>query len=268
MKQAARKSLVLVGSGIKTISHLTTEVIGFIKGADLVLYLVNEPLLKKWIKKEAKEAAELDEIYFSFSKRIEAYQEIQDYILKQFKKYNLICVVIYGHPTVFASPGLDAIFQIEKKRIDIQTLVLPGISALDCLFSDLRIDPGVQGCFSIEVNDLILYLKNLDPFVHNVIWQVGMIGNIGKPTYDTDIDKLNILQGHLLKFYDEDHVVILYEASIYPKIPHKAEKVIVSSLYTKKFTPLTTLYIPPSGIGKIDKNSMRLLGLSLEDLSL
>ena len=45
-----KPSLVVVGSGIKFMSHLTIEAKSYIEQSDKVLYLVNDPLMKKWIQ--------------------------------------------------------------------------------------------------------------------------------------------------------------------------------------------------------------------------
>jgi hypothetical protein len=42
-------SLVVVGSSIKFISHLTTEAKTYIEQSNKVLYLVNEPAIKEWV---------------------------------------------------------------------------------------------------------------------------------------------------------------------------------------------------------------------------
>ena len=44
-------SLVLVGSGIKFVSHITNEAKASIEQADKVLYLVNEPAIGEWIRR-------------------------------------------------------------------------------------------------------------------------------------------------------------------------------------------------------------------------
>ena len=63
-------NLVVVGSGIKSIAHLTEETKRVIQNADKVLYLVNEDNLKTWINRESKEAESLEPIYFNYPKRI------------------------------------------------------------------------------------------------------------------------------------------------------------------------------------------------------
>lgn len=60
--------LIVVGSGIKSISHLTEETKRVIQNADKVVYLINEDNLKQWIQREAKNSESLDSIYFSSEK--------------------------------------------------------------------------------------------------------------------------------------------------------------------------------------------------------
>lgn len=141
--------LIVVGSGIKSISHLTEETKRVIQSADKVLYLINEDNLKQWIQREAKNSESLDSIYFSFEKRIEAYQALTNHIIEEYKKVSILCVVFYGHPTVFADSALNAVRQIKENGGE--TIILPAVSAQDCLFSDLEIDPGDQGVFQLKL---------------------------------------------------------------------------------------------------------------------
>ena len=260
------KSLVILGSGIKTISHLTTESIPYIEKSDIVLYLVNEPILKEWITKYSQKSMSLDDIYFSTRKRIEAYKKISEFVCEQLDVYDRVCFVLYGHPTTFAEPGLAAATSVGKTRTDTEVIILPGVSALDCLLCDLRLDPSVRGCFSVEANELLLYNKRLDKSVHNIVWQVGMIGNIGAPTYTLNRECLDFLKEYLLEVYDESHILILYEASIFPFKPHKEKRFELKNISKQEFTPLSTIYIPPVGTDKLNMIALERLGLSRKDL--
>jgi hypothetical protein len=56
-----------------------------------------------------------------------------------------ICRHIFDECTRSSTDGFDAV-------------MLPGISAEDCLFADLGIDPGMIGCQSFEATDSITFL--------------------------------------------------------------------------------------------------------------
>ena len=76
-----KNNLIVVGSGIKFLSHLTTETITCIEKSDKVLYLINEPVMQEWIKKNSKSSESLDELYLKSSKRNDNYTSIAEYII-------------------------------------------------------------------------------------------------------------------------------------------------------------------------------------------
>ncbi len=259
-----KKKLILVGTGIKTISHLTRETQSCIEKADIVLFLVNEPILKEWIKANSKKAISLDKIYFKHSQRAVSYKEITKEIINCLDSFNNVCVAIYGHPTVFASSGLDAVYELEKKGVE--TLIMPGISAEDCLFSDLKMDPSSSGCYSVEATQFILMNKLFDPCSHLIIWQVGMIGNIGLPSYVVNMKALQCLLDKLLTKYPPNHSVIIYEASIYPGMKPAIMVFDLIDLCDQILSPISTLYIPPLKQYAIDELVLSKIGLTEIDL--
>lgn len=150
-----KASLVVVGTGIKFLSHLTNEVKAYILQSDKVLYLVNDPAMKDWIRQNNPKSESLDPLYAKYPLRIDCYRAITDYILASLKENQHVCVVLYGHPSVFSQPGLNAVIQARKEGFYAK--ILPGISAEACLFADLLIDPGLHGCQSFEATDFLIH---------------------------------------------------------------------------------------------------------------
>ncbi|WP_298628483.1 SAM-dependent methyltransferase [uncultured Legionella sp.] len=254
--------LIVVGSGIKSISHLTEETKRVIQNADKVLYLVNEDNLKQWIQREAKNSESLDTIYFSYEKRAEAYQALTTHIIEEYKQASILCVVFYGHPTVFADSALNAVRQI--KQDNGEAIILPAISSQDCLFSDLEIDPGDQGCFSIEATELVLFERCLDIHAHLILWQVANFGRAdGKKT-----NYLSILKDYLSSYYPVDYSICLYEAPSLPTCPPRIEWIQLSNLELSAISSITTVYIPPLEKKAISNKYLKLLDLKIDDLTL
>lgn len=254
--------LIVVGAGIKSISHLTEETKWVIQNADKVLYLINEDNLKEWIQREAKDSESLDTIYFSSEKRIQAYQAITNHIIEQYQKFSILCVVFYGHPTVFADSALSAVKQI--KHNGGEAIILPAISAQDCLFSDLEIDPGDRGCFSIEATELVLFERAIDTRAHMILWQVANFGRVdGKRT-----GHINILQDYLMIYYSKDSPICLYEASSLPTHSPRIEWTRLQHLCTSVISTITTVYIPPVENINLSSKYLKLLNLSVNDLTL
>lgn len=251
--------LIAVGSGIKSVSHLTEETKKVIQGADKVLYLVNENFLKQWIQREAKDSISLEPIYFKYSKRIEAYQAITNFILEEYLKVPTLCVVFYGHPSVFADSALKAVKEIQNRGGN--ALILPAVSAQDCLFSDLQIDPGDKGCFSIEATELLVYERNIDPYAHLILWQIANLGTFN--THQTE--KLQVLSDYLLAYYAANQPVCIYEAAIVPLQKPRIEWLKLEELAQAKVRAISTLYVPPARQAKLSEKYLTLLEMNLED---
>jgi tetrapyrrole methylase family protein/MazG family protein len=238
-----KNTLIIVGSGIKFMSHLTVEAKACIEKADKVLYLINEPVTQEWIKNANPSAESLDPLYLKNLYRNDNYLLISKYIIENLEKYQTLCVVIYGHPTVFVQPSLFAAKHAKEEGYNV--VIMPGISSEDCLFADLLIDPGSFGCYSVEATDFLIYCREYDPRSHLILWQPYVIGLLSRPVNHNPSKGLAILVEYLNEKYLPDHEVILYEAAQYPSFKPRIESIVLKNLPTAKVTPLTTLYIPP-----------------------
>jgi uncharacterized protein YabN with tetrapyrrole methylase and pyrophosphatase domain len=236
-------SLVVVGSGIKSISHLTTEAKAYIEQSNKVLYLLNEPAMKSWIQRINANAESLDPIYTAYPLREQSYLAITNHILNAVRQNQHVCVALYGHPAVFATPALEAVVQAKQEGYFAK--VLPGISSEDCLFADLLIDPASHGCLSLEATDLLVHRRKIDVSCHVILWQVSVIGMLGhEKSYDNQ-NGLNMLYAYLIKYYPLCHELILYSASQYPGLDPMIKKFPLGHLREMQFTRVTTLYVPP-----------------------
>lgn len=255
-------TLVVVGSGIKSIAHLTEETKKVIQKADKVLYLVNEEHLKAWITREAKSAESLEPIYFSTSKRVDAYHKITSAIVDDYHKFKNLCVVFYGHPTVFAESALKAVKIIHNENGN--AVILPAISSMDCLFSDLQIDPGDQGCFAIDATELLIYERKVDAHSHVILWQISNLGmhDIQKT------QKLNILSDYLRNYYLEEQPICIYEAATIPTQKPRIEWINLTKLKKAKVNSISTLYIPPIPKKIVSRKYIELLEMDVQGFKL
>ena len=257
-------SLVLVGSGIKFIAHLTHEAKAYIQQADIVLYLVNDPAMKKWLQKANAHTESLDPLYMRYPLRIDCYRAITSYILEILRKNQHVCVVLYGHPSVFSKPGLDAV--IQAKREGFYAKILPGISAEACLFADLLIDPGTYGCQSFETTDLLIHRRQVDNHCHLILWQVDIIGVLENPEIHDNRLGAKILLDYLKQYYNLDHEVVLYEAAQYPGFEPRIDRLILEQLPDATFSRLSTLYIPPAHKAHCDTAVLKTLNINIDQL--
>lgn len=260
-----KASLVIVGSGIKFISHLTHEVKVYIEQANKVLYLVNDPAIKTLLHKMNANAKSLDKLYNQFPLRKDCYKAITDYILKTLDQtQDLLCVVLYGHPSMYAQPGLDAAKQAKASGFDAK--ILPGISAEACLFADLMIDPGTFGCQSFEATDFLIHKRKIDPSCHLILWQIDLIGVLNNPSSHDNKKGAQILVNYLKHYYPLDHEVILYEAAQYPTFSPNIQKFPLNELANTAASRISTLYLPPACLTSPDTITLKELGIDFNEL--
>lgn len=252
-------SLILVGSGIKALSHLSKEANTYIQHADKVLYLTNEPVTEEWILKNSKEAESLDDIYFNHKKRKDSYKSITEHILRNLRLGKHVCVVMYGHPCFYAKSGMDAVIQAQAEGYE--AFILPAISTEDCLFADLQIDPATYGCQSYDATDFLIYQNEFSVNAHLLLFQVNSIGSVGQAKFHENTDSLKILVDYLTKFYPANHSVLLYSAAQYPGMKSKTRTFELQNLTKAKILNTETLYIPPIQKRKANLDMLRMLSI-------
>jgi hypothetical protein len=238
-------SLVIAGSGIKLVGHMTLEAKATIEQADKALYVVNDSVMARWLHRLNPTAESLHSLYAPGKPRDETYQEMVEAIMSEVRQGQDVCAVFYGHPGVFVNPGWAAIHQARAEGYEAK--MLPGISAEDCLFVDLALDPALNGCQSYEATDFLLRPRRFDPTAPLILWQVGVVGEGGIPGDEPSRPGLAILTEFLEAHYGPEHEVIVYEAALYPIFEPVILNVPLKGLPTADFTPIATLYVPPIG---------------------
>jgi uncharacterized protein YabN with tetrapyrrole methylase and pyrophosphatase domain len=247
-----KQKLFIVGCGIKFLSHLTQEVKLLIENADCVAYHVNEPATKKWINENCRNPYSLDGLYFDQNKRKDVYKAISSEVIRQSKMFKTTCFVTYGHPFFLSNAARNIVSEIEKNHCDIKVESLPGISSLDVLFSDLRVDPSFGGMQAIEATEYLNKKIIINKSSHIVIWQVGVVGVTNIINDEIELEQSNekreairALKHLLLETYTPDKSIILYVASMYQSIQPEIIELELKDL-DKVFIPrLATMYISP-----------------------
>lgn len=255
-----RGSLTIVGSGIQAVGQITLETKQAIEHADKVLYAVFDPVSEVWIKKTNPNSESL-ECYFEVGKdRMHIYKQVTEYTLGYVRKGLNVCVVYYGHPGVFVDPSRRSIMQARAEGFNAR--MLPGISAEDCLFADLGVDPGTHGCQSFEATGFLLRKPKFDTLTHLILWQIGSIGDFKHNPTNINKSGLVTLGNFLEKYYDRNHEVIIYEAAQFDKCEATIQRLPLSRLaIDAQINSPKILYIPPKRLGSIDYGMANKLGL-------
>jgi hypothetical protein len=238
-------SLVVVGTGIRTVGQLTVEAIAWMRRADKILYVIGDPIAEAAIAEFNQENAEsLAVLYGENKPRLQTYNEMVERNLECVRAGLTTCLACYGHPGVFVYPSHEAIRRARAEGYEAR--MLPGISAEDCLFADLGVDPGLSGCQSYEATDFLANGRRIDPTSSVILWQIGVVGDATFKRHGYDLSAFPLLIERLLEFYPPTHVTSLYEAAIFPGCEPVIQPVPLQSLGQVPLSAGYTLYIPPA----------------------
>jgi uncharacterized protein YabN with tetrapyrrole methylase and pyrophosphatase domain len=239
--EARTGSLCIVGSGIRPGLHTTQEARARIERAGKVLYLLAEEAPTGWIERLNPSAESLTPLYQPGRDRAEVYEKLVTAMLDWVRRGDDVCMVTYGNPAVFDQSSHEAVRRARAEGF--RAKIFPGISALDCLFVDLGLDPGEDGLQSFDATDFLVSRRLPDTSVPLILWQISVIG-VTRTTGTVNRAGLQILAERLVELYGEDLEVIVYEASPFPVGRAMVEPCSLKEL-PGAVTGMSTLYVPP-----------------------
>lgn len=253
--------LTIVGTGIAGPGHVTVEAAAAVRRAEKVFYLVSDALTRAWLEGVRPDAEDLSNEYSVGRPRAESYSAMVDRLLAPLRNQVSVCAAFYGHPGVFAFPSHEAIRLARLQGFSAR--MLPGVSAEDCLFADLGIDPGSAGCQSFEATDFLVRRRRFDVCSGLVLWQAGAIGVEDFRTEQTwNREGLQVLAEVLLESYPPNHPIVIYEATTLPFPGPTVISTPLSRLPHSPVSALSTLWIEPLTNRAPDPDMIQRLGLS------
>lgn len=243
---APKGSLTVIGSGISHID-LLRDAEDEILQADVVFHCINDRVTQVWVSSLRPDAFDLRILYDDALPRHFTYLRMAEALCFHVRRGKKVLAIFYGHPGIFASPAhrAIAILKAEGHRAKMR----PGISALDHLVADLGFDPALPGLITFEATDMLLHRRRIDPSLHTVIWQVGVVGEFSfKPT-GFENKGYGILIDELTEVYGPDCAVTHYISPQYVGVEPLIEKIplckALDDLHRKNISPLSTFYIAP-----------------------
>jgi uncharacterized protein YabN with tetrapyrrole methylase and pyrophosphatase domain len=255
-----RGSLVVIGTGIRTVGQLTLEAIAWMERADTLLYVVGDPVAEEVLRRHAKNGAESMAGYYKVGEaRIHAYEAMIQRILRSVRAGELTVGAFYGHPGVFAYPSHESIRRARAEGYSAR--MLPGISAEDCLFADLGVDPAVSGCQSYEATDFLLNAPAIDASAQLVLWQIGTLGDWTYQTHGYNTSAMPLLVQRLAQFYPLQHLVTVYEAPMLPNTEPMIARIPLYYLAAFPITAAMTMYVPPARARSPDPQMLQLFAM-------
>jgi uncharacterized protein YabN with tetrapyrrole methylase and pyrophosphatase domain len=240
-------SLTVVGTGIRLVGQVTLETLSCIERAQKLFYLVGDPVMEDWLRERNPNAESLLDFYDYGKPRVRTYREMVERILSEVRRGLDVTAAFYGHPGVFADPSHKAIRR--ARREGYRAVMLPGISAEDCLIADLGVDPGDWGSQHFEATYFLYWKPRFDTRSALILWQIGVIDeeSIRRESNMVGFRKVvRMLQRH----YPATHRVFVYEAKWYPVCEPTITKVPLRDLGSVHVPLAATLYVPPYRNGR------------------
>ncbi|HYL28010.1 MAG TPA: SAM-dependent methyltransferase [Candidatus Nitrosotalea sp.] len=257
-----RGELWAVGVGIRAPSQATFEASARIERAERVFSILADPLAEYWVRGLNANTESLGALYAAGKDRRTTYSEMVERIVGAVRGGFRVCAVAYGHPGVSAYPLHESVRRARAEGFPAQ--MLPGVSAEDCLFADLGIDPTDYGCRSYEATEFLIYGRDADPTSYLILWQIGAIAvSDYVPELDAwNRDGLTALTERLLESYPAQHEVAVYDAATLPLCSPLIKNVALAELPRAPVTAMSTLFVPPKEAPRLDEAMLRRLRLA------
>ena len=235
-------TLTIVGTGLRPRDHITPESLAAVRDSEQVLCLMTDDALSFLQTQATSAPVDCTQFYRPGQHLAETYAAIVDCVLGFVRNGKDTCFALYGHPGVFVYPSHQALRQARAEGYEAR--MLPGISAEDCLFADLGIDPAGGGCQSFWSTDLLLNAHAIDPTASLIVWSIGVIGGLAF-TGHCDPGALDLFVKKLLPVYGPHHEVVTYEAGTRDHQPCIG-CCPLERLTAEPINGSTTLYVPPA----------------------
>ncbi len=238
-------SLVCVGIGMTLGSHIAPLARSYIEQADVVFTGLSDGIIELWIAGMNTDVRSLQQYYNEGTSRMHTYRQMVDAMLIEVRAGKKVVGAFYGHPGVFAWAPHKAIATARSEGYAAH--MEPGISAEDCLYADLGIDPGKVGCQHFEASQLMFYKRRIDPTAYLILWQVGLAGDQSLARFSTGAAYRQVLVELLAQDYPLDHEIIVYRCVTLPIHQPRIDRITLAQLPEAEIDLDMTVVIPPAG---------------------
>ena len=237
--------IYIVGLGIVHLEQITPEVDNAISKSKTTLFVERGHGIKAYLQSKCRNIIDLTGLYSEDGDRQETYRRMAAATIQAALDNPPVTLALYGHPLIYSYPPF--LVKEMAKRLALRTKTLPGISALDCLFVDLGIDPAMNGLQMFEATELLLRDRPLFPDVPAVLWQIGALETGLFSTRPSTAERFTRFTAHLLKFYSRDHTVFAVHSSTHPLLRSEIFRFKIDEMesYAPALHAGFTLYIPP-----------------------
>lgn len=244
--------ITIVGLGVLNVDQVTYETERAIRRSKEVLYVDTGVATRAFLQNLCPKVTSLYETsYCDAGCRLGSYDRMAVAVIEAALDHPPVTFAMGGHPIV----GAEAPFLIHEmaRLLGLKVLTLPGISAMDCMFAELMIDPCVDGLQMYEATDLLLRRHPLLPEVPALIWQIGVVETRLHSQRRSKPSRFDLFIAHVLQFYPPGHRVTAYFASQHPLMRSQILRFPIGEIgeYAEQLHAGFTLFIPVARVRPI-----------------
>lgn len=239
--------IYILGSGMVGYRQMTPETQAALEKSEVVYLVHGQEVVKEYIERELTEnVVSLVKEYEPEEQRTRTYERMAETVLSGAEEADgPVSFLLYGHPMIFVSPAKKILTEAPERGLDVE--ILPAISSMDCLYTDLELDPAANGIQMFEATDLLLRKFELNPDVPAMLWQIGSLETMLYSTASSKPERFTRLREYLEQFYPETHTISLVRTATYPITESERLDFELRNFEQMhdKVNATQTLYIPP-----------------------
>lgn len=239
--------IYLLGSGMLSFVDITLATQDVLTKCSTVCYLHDLPSLDRYLQKICKKPINLMPMYYTDGRvRSDIYDDIVAHVMKLSAQEKPIALLLHGHPLVYSSVSQRLIMRATEAQKNL--VILPGISSLDQIWVDLKLDIAIHGVQIFSALHAIQHDITLNPRVGTLLLQTGhALSHHAERTTTNTVEETLPLKTYLLKFFSKDHRVQLVECAVEISIPNRVLAAEIGRLeeIAQTMNYNATMYIPP-----------------------
>lgn len=242
-----RPDIYTVGSGTVSGHQLTREAIHALEQSETILTVHHQELFNEFLDEEFDaEVVDMIDKYETGQPRVDTYGDMAQEVLAAAEEADgCVTFITYGHPTLFVDP----VKVIDRRAIDrgLEHEILPGISSLDTIYVDLRMDPGDRGLQIMEATQLMVGEHEPDPHVPLMLLQIGAVETyLYAEDRQSKPEQFTRIREYLQQFYPDDHEVRAVRSATFPTTEPDIVRFELDDFEDvhDRITHLHTLYVP------------------------
>ena len=246
---AALPDIYFIGSGIYSVLHFTEEAKQCLRSCRKAFILHSDEMVHQFVRSLVADSFDLSSLYAEYSSRSDVYSRIAEVVIDDVSAGGpRVAIVVHGHPMFLVSAIERTIERATAQSLSCE--VVPGVSSLDTIMADLRIDIG----YACQLYDATTLVNRddivLNPTVPLLVFQAATLNNPDIVYEDPTPAILQPLQERLMTNYPPDHRCSVVYSRCHITESARVDHILLVEMCGTGSVDLwrrPTLYIPAAG---------------------